>query len=85
VIEPIPWTSREFTFDLPVGAFPARAAELVCGVPEKMLSHRMHGKWSVKEHLGHLVDLEELDQKRLREYLSCAAVLSPADIGKSGY
>ena len=91
MIEPIPWTSREFTFDLPVGAFPAvlerlhgtpaRAAALVSDVPEKMLSHRVHGKWSVKEHLGHLVDLEELDQKRLREYLSCAAVLSPADIG----
>jgi hypothetical protein len=57
LIEPIRWASREFTFDLSVGAFPAllerlhgtpaRAAELVCVVPEKMLGHRINGKWSV--------------------------------------
>ena len=37
-------------------------------------------KWSVKEHLGHLADLEPLDDRRLSEFLHHAEVLSAADI-----
>jgi transcriptional regulator GlxA family with amidase domain len=33
----------------------------------------------VKEHLGHLVDLQLLDEQRSREFLARAPVLSPAD------
>jgi len=90
MIEPMPWLEREFHFDQPIGAFPAilerlrgtpaRAAELVAGVSDQVLSMRINGKWSVKEHLGHLADLEELDQKRLREFQNRVAVLSPADV-----
>jgi hypothetical protein len=89
MIEPIPWLEREFTFDQPLGLFPAilerlrgtpsRAAELVAGLPEEVLSQRVNGKWSVKEHLGHLVDLQLLDDKRLREFQNEVAVLSAAD------
>ncbi len=91
MIEPIPWTKRAFTFDLPVGAFPAllerlrstpaRAADLASGAPDDLLSRRVNGKWSAKEHLGHLVDLAPLDEKRLGEYLDRVPVLSPADMG----
>ncbi len=91
MIDLIPWTQREFVFDQPVGTFPAvverlrgtpaRAAELVVGLPEEVLGNRVNEKWSVKEHLGHLVDLEALDEKRLREFQNRVAVLSPADIG----
>lgn len=90
MIVPIPWTQREFTFDLPLRAFPtvlerlrgtpARAIELVEALPEEVLSRRVNGKWSVKEHLGHLVDLEALDEERLREFQRGVAVLSAADI-----
>jgi len=88
-IEPVAWVDRAFTFNLPVGAFPAvlerargtpaRASELVLGAPEELLSARWSHKWSVKEHLGHLVDLHALEEQRLREFLAGAVMLSAAD------
>jgi hypothetical protein len=93
MIKPVAWTARRFNFDLPAGAFPAvlerlrgtpaRAAELVSGIPEELLNARLNGKWSIKEHLGHLADLHELDEKRLREFLAGATVLSAADMTNS--
>ena len=89
MIQSVAWTARTFTFDLPLDAFPAvverlrgtaaRAAELVSGVSEELLSRRWKEKWSAKENLGHLADLQLLDDQRLREYLTGAAVLSAAD------
>lgn len=89
MIEPLPWMKREFTFDLPVGVFPAllerlrgtpaRAKQLIVGISEEMLAARPNGKWSAKEHLGHLVDLRALDEQRLQEFLGRANVLSAAD------
>jgi uncharacterized damage-inducible protein DinB len=90
MIEPMPWTERRFAFDAPVGAFPslverlhgtpARAADLVAGCPDDVLAARLDGKWSVKEHLGHLADLATLDEKRLAEFLRRVEVLSAADV-----
>jgi DinB superfamily len=89
VIKPVAWSTRTFTFDLPLGTFssilerlggtPARAAELVSGVSEELLSRRSNGKWSAKENLGHLGDLQPLDDRRLCEFLAGAPVLSAAD------
>lgn len=84
------WMDRRFTFDLPIGTFPlllerlrgtpSRAKELVNGLPEHVLAKRVNDKWSVKEHLGHLVDLGPLDDRRLSEFLNHAEVLSDADM-----
>lgn len=83
------WLDRKFVFDLPLGAFPlllerlrgapVRTKELVRGLPEQMLATRVNDKWSVKEHLGHLADLESLDDRRLSEFLNRAEALSSAD------
>jgi hypothetical protein len=88
--EQMAWLSREFGFDLPIRVFPSllerlcgtpvRAKELVTDVPEGALGTRIAGKWSVKEHLGHLVDLQRLDDQRLDEFLNRIEVLSPADV-----
>jgi hypothetical protein len=90
VIALIPWTQREFNFDLPLGLFPAiverlrgtpaRASEIIAGVPDEVLGNRINGKWAAKEHLGHLVDLDALDHTRLQEFLKRAGTLSPADM-----
>ena len=90
MIEPMAWMERRFEFDAPVGVFPslverlrgtpARAADLVAGCPEDVLAARPDGKWSVKEHLGHLADLATLDEKRLAEFLRRVEVLSAADV-----
>ena len=89
MIQSVAWNTRTFTFNLPLGAFPAvlerlrgtaaRAAELVSRVSEELLSRRWKGKWSAKENLGHLADLQPLDDQRLREYFVGAAALSAAD------
>jgi hypothetical protein len=86
--QPVAWTSRTFAFNLPLDAFRAivdrlrgtadRAAEFT-EVSEELLSRRWKQKWSAKENLGHLADLEPLDEQRLREYIAGAAVLSAAD------
>jgi hypothetical protein len=90
MIEQIAWLDRTFTFDQPTGIFasllerlqgtPVRAEQLVRGLPEKLLGARVAEKWSAKEHFGHLADLQQLDDRRLSEYLDRAEVLSPADM-----
>jgi hypothetical protein len=91
MIELLPWTKRSWSFDLPVRAFPAllerlrgtpaRAEDLASGVDDRLLGVRPVGSWSVKEHIGHLDDLGDLDSRRLDEYLAGATVLSAADTG----
>lgn len=83
------WYDRSWTFDLPIHAFPSvierlrgtpiLAADLVSGLAEDVLGERVGGRWSAKDHLGHLDDLSELDERRVREFLDGALVLSSAD------
>ena len=90
MMKPAAWTARRFSFDRPVETFPevlerlrgtpARAADLVAGFSDGALSARAQGKWSAKEHIGHLIDLLTLEEKRLHEFLAGAAVLSAADM-----
>jgi hypothetical protein len=91
MIEQVGWLNREFAFDHQVGVFPillerlrgttARSKDLALDCSEEMLAARVANKWSVKEHLGHLIDLEPLDNRRLDEFLGQVTVLSPADMG----
>jgi DinB family protein len=94
MIEQIGWLDRHFAFDQQVGVFPillerlrgtiARAKELSLNVSEESLATRVGNRWSVKEHIGHLLDLEPLDNQRLHEFLSRADILSPADMQNRG-
>ncbi len=86
----MPWTQRTFTFDFPAGVFPgvlerlrgtpARLSDLVRGVPHNMLIRRANERWSVNEHIGHLIDLDDLDHVRLNEFIAGAPQLSAADM-----
>jgi len=90
MVNMLPWVERQWSFTLPVGAFPAvverlagtpaRAAALVDGVPEAVLMSRPLGKWSIKEHLGHLSDLHTLDLQRVADFMAHAPVLTAADM-----
>ncbi len=90
VIQLIPWVNRTWVFGLPVGAFPAvlerlrgtpaRAAQMVAGLSDDALSGRTGQSWSVKQHLGHLDDLHELDESRLQQYIERAPALIAADM-----
>jgi uncharacterized damage-inducible protein DinB len=89
LVDLLPWTERGWSATPHVRTFPAilerlagtpaRAAALVAGVSEALLARRIEGKWSVKEHLGHLSDLHALDMRRIDEFLAGAAVLTAAD------
>ena len=93
MIEPQNWIARAWSLDLPVTMFPnvlervrgtpARAARLVDGVSAAALTARIGTSWSAQEHIAHLDDLHDLDEKRLAEYLAAADVLTPADMTNS--
>jgi hypothetical protein len=84
------WIDRKFNFDFPVEIFPsvlerfrgtpARLEEMTKNLPEEILTFKPDGKWSIKEHVGHLIILEELGERRLTEFLAGAKILAAADI-----
>ncbi len=69
-----PWIERTFQFNFPPGLFPVifsrlegtifRLQKLTANADESYCSTAING-WSVKQHIGHLTDLEELWWKRL--------------------
>ena len=84
------WVERKFTFDLPAGwlanvlervrGTPARLEDLTRGVAPELLPRRDGERWSMQEHAGHLLDLEELDAGRLDDFEAGAATLRAADM-----
>ncbi len=84
------WIERKFNFDFPVETFPsilerfrgvpARLEEMTKNLSEEILTLKPEGKWSIKEQVGHLIDLEELGEKRLDDYLNGKEILSVADM-----
>lgn len=89
MIPQTPWFDRQFHFDFPVGTFPVifsrlegsifRLSVLLANADDETCSYNANG-WSVKEHLGHLVDLEELWWKRLQDFMQNKAMLTAADL-----
>jgi uncharacterized damage-inducible protein DinB len=87
---PLPWFDRHFAFDLPEELFPAvverlrgtpaRIEDKVRSLSPKILTRRDGDSWSIQEHIGHLLDLDELHDGRLDDFLSGAPVLRAADL-----
>lgn len=88
-MEQTAWITRNFNFDFPEGLFPviigrlsgsyARIAELTNNCNTNLLTYQPQAKWSVQQHIGHLIDLEELHIGRLADYQSGATVLRAWD------
>jgi DinB superfamily len=84
------WFEREFDFSLPLGVFPcvverlrgtpARLEELVRALPPQVLTARRGDAWTIQEHAGHLIDLDELHEGRLEDYARRLDQLRPADL-----
>lgn len=84
------WFDRKFAFDHLKGTFPSiyerldglmlRLEHKLESIPEEEQQVKIDGKWSVKEHVGHLLDLEDLWIARMRDFLNNAVELSPADL-----
>ena len=84
------WLERTFHFDYPVTHFPfflerlrgslPRMVEMVEGLDDATLSKKSGVAWSLKEHIGHLADLESLHEQRIDDYVHGLATLSAADM-----
>jgi uncharacterized damage-inducible protein DinB len=84
------WIKRQFSFELPLGMYgnvvervrgtPAHLEDLTGGLSREILTRRDGDKWSIQEHAGHLLDLEELGMKRLDDFEAGVAALSAADM-----
>jgi uncharacterized damage-inducible protein DinB len=90
MIEGIRWFEREFTFDLPAWMYPnvverlrgtpARLQDRLGLLPSEILARRDGDKWSMQEHVGHLLDLGSLDVARLDDYEAGRETLKAADL-----
>ena len=84
------WIDRKFNFEesslerqLLVNRLQAtgnRIRKILAAVPEVKMELRNDGKWSIKENVGHLIDLEDLHLNRLRELKDGKTTLTPADL-----
>jgi hypothetical protein len=85
-----PWIERRFNFDFPAGLLPCiaerltgtplRIESMIHGLSAGKLTARTGGKWSLQEHIGHLIDLEELHEGRLDDFDNGLKVLRAADM-----
>lgn len=84
------WVQRTFHFDLPPGWMPnvverlygtyPRLLNMVEKLNDAKLIYRLPGKWSIKEHIGHLGDLETLHEGRIDDFIARNATLRAADM-----
>jgi len=92
MIASTPWFQRSFNFDFPIGLFPVifsrlegsifRISTILANADDERSSHADEG-WSVKEHLGHLYDLEDLWWKRLNDFVENKPLLTTADLNNT--
>jgi hypothetical protein len=88
IMEKIQWLERKFNFDLPNGMLPfylerlegtiTRLEKKVKNVPDKILSEKLNDKWSIKQNIGHLAELDEVSLKRIDEILKGISPISSA-------
>ena len=84
----IQWFERNFQFGVPAGMLPfyldrlegtlVRIEQRVSGIPDEILSYQPEGKWSVKQHIGHLAEVDEIATKRVDEMRNGISPMSPA-------
>ena len=90
MIEKAKWTERNFKTDDRTTLFPniverlrgtpARLEDKLNGLSVNRLCEQINNKWSIQEHAGHLLDLEELWTGRLDDFLKQREMLRPADM-----
>lgn len=89
----VKWFDRSFNFPIEQEKFP-ELLEVLAGnlstlqgiagaSPDPLLNLQPFGKWSIKEHVGHLWLLESLWQKRLLELKAGILEMSSADLSNT--
>jgi uncharacterized damage-inducible protein DinB len=93
MVERMKWTERKFSFGIPPGWMPntierligiaPRLRDLANSISEDQAQIRFDNKWSIKEHIGHLSDLEELWIQRVKDFTEKRTVLTAADMSNA--
>ena len=84
------WFDKKFQFKLSLNQYasvlkkleenPDIIAKLVSKLPEEILTKRVENRWSIKENVGHLIDLEQLHDGRIDDFIAGKEKLRPADL-----
>lgn len=89
-MEQIKWFDRKFNFETEQNIFPSiierlsgtpiRLEEKLKSIPLAILEDRINNSWSIKENVGHLIDLESLWTGRLEDIINNQSELRIADL-----
>ena len=89
-MQQIKWFERKFDFSFKQNIFPAiierlegtsiRLKTKMEQIPPELLEIKPDGKWSIKENIGHLIDLEPLWHGRLDDIMENKEYLRSADL-----
>lgn len=92
-MHPVKWFERVFDFSSSQNIFPsiverlrgtpARLEERLRDVPESMLLTHVEKMWTIKEQIGHLIDLESLWQGRLDDIRNGKTELRATDLANT--
>lgn len=92
-MQQVNWFERNFNFGQDQNIFPSiierlqgtalRLEHKLSNIEDDRLSATFNNKWSVKQHAGHLADLEPLWQKRLEDIVYGNKILTEADLTNS--
>ena len=84
----VPWFERHLDFGKPKELLPyylerlegtiARIEKKLKSASDERLSKQLNGKWSVKQNVGHLAEVDEIANKRIDEMVSGISPMSPA-------
>lgn len=84
------WVDRKFNLGIPPGWLPnilarldgvvIRLKDLTKELSEEQLSKQLNNRWNIKEHIGHLIDLEELHSGRIQDFIDRKSILRAADM-----
>jgi uncharacterized damage-inducible protein DinB len=86
----VKWFERNFDFKAEQNIFPslierlsgtpARLEEKLAAIPADLWTLKPDNTWSIKENIGHLIDLEPLWQGRLTDIINGEIELRPTDL-----
>ncbi len=84
------WVEKKFEFDLSQNEFnsvlerlkltPEKIEQLLYSISPEILKRKVDDKWSIQEHIGHIIDLEELHEGRVDDFINKAEELRAADM-----
>jgi uncharacterized damage-inducible protein DinB len=92
-MDPLKWFDRKFDFSYTENIFPMilerlhgtplRLSDKISYISSGFLDTRIDNSWSIKENIGHLIDLEPLWQKRFDDIILGREYMTPTDLANS--